>query len=544
MADNKRSQLALSATGLGALPAIRQLGLFVGLAASIAIGITAAFWARTPTFTALYTGLSETDVMEVTGALQKAAIPFELSGSGGVMVASDKVHEARIKMASQGLPNSTASGFELLDKDTGFGTSQFMEKARFQRALEGELARTISSMKNVESARVHLAIPKQSAFVRNQKQPSASVFINLHPGRNLDDGQIAAITHLAASSVPNLEVEHVAVIDQKGRLLSAPDRNAEMGMTTSQFSYRKQLEEYLTKRIVELITPIVGVGGVQAQVTTELDFTMTEQTQESFNPDLPAVRSEQSMEESTSGAAAGEGGVPGALTNQPPAGGTTGTPASAAGGDAGSNRSNKQLTRNYELDRTISHTRGSTGTMRRMTAAVVIDDRQSVDEAGTVVRTPLTDQEIERLTSLVKETIGFNARRGDSVTLINSSFNIPAPIEAIPELPILEQAWVWQAAKILGGVFAVIFIAFGVLKPVMRSLAEKGATVPMRAPSVEMQGMTPEMMAMLQGGQMPKLPGAAVAGSYDANLATAKTVVQQDPKKVAKVVRQWVGDDA
>lgn len=539
MAEEKRGQLALSAQGMGSLPMLRQLGLFVGLAASIAIGITAAFWARTPNFTALYTGLSEKDVMEVTDALQKSAIPFELSGTGAVMVPADKVHDARLKLASQGLPNSSANGFELLDKDTGFGTSQFMEKARFQRALEGELARTISSMKSVESARVHLAIPKQSVFVRNQKQPSASVFVNLFAGRNLDDGQVASITHLVASSVPNLETEHVAVIDQKGRLLSAPDRSAQMGMTTSQFNYRKQLEEYLTKRIVELISPIVGVGGVQAQVSTELDFTLTEQTQESFNPDLPAIRSEQSMEDTSSGAGAANGGVPGALSNQPPAGGTTGPEATAAGAGSPNTRSNKQVTRNYELDRTISHTKAPSGNMRRLSAAVVVDDRMTTSETGETTRTPLTEQDIERIATLVKEAIGFDARRGDSVTVINSSFNTPPPAEPLPEAPLLEQPWVWQAAKILGGVIAVVLIAFGVLKPIMRSLAEKGAALP--PPSVELQSLTPEMLAMATAGQLPHLPAAQ--GSYDANLNAAKSMVQQDPKRVAKVVRQWVGED-
>lgn len=536
MADEKGKGVGLSVYGFGSLSVTRQVGLLVGFAASIAIGVGVALYLKTPDMRGLYSGLSERDIVQVTDALQKNGIRFDVSG-GAVMVPSDQVHDARLKLAAQGLPNSSATGFELMDKEQSFGTSQFMETARYQRALEGELARTISSVRNVESARVHLALPKQSVFLREQKNPSASVLVNLFPGRTLDEGQAAAITHLVSASVPNLLPEHVTVIDQKGRLLTSPDDAGTGAISSTQFEYRKKLEDYYTKRIEALLDPIVGVGGVRAQVTTELDYTVTEQTQESFNPDLPALRSEQSAEEEVSGKGAA-GGVPGALTNQPPAGGTTGAPAAPAGGDNGSSKSNKRITRNYELDRTVSHTRAPGGKVQRLSVAVVVDDKQITNEQGEVTREPYSEEELSRFTSLIKEAVGFNVQRGDTVSVINSAFSTPPKSEPLPELPLVEQPWIWQAGRIAAGALVALFLLMGIVRPIMRTLAEKASVLPPPPQPVDEQQLALQALAM-QGGNNPRL----THGGYDNNLTQAKNMATQDPRRVAQVVKQWVGED-
>ena len=536
MSNDKSKALGLSVYGFGSLPVTRQVGLLVGLAASVAIGMGVALWLKNPDMRGLYSGLSEGDMVQVTGALQKNGIPFEVTG-GAVMVPTDMVHDARLKLAAQGLPNSSANGFELMDKEQSFGTSQFMETARYQRALEGELARTISSVRNVESARVHLALPKQSVFLREQKNPSASVLVNLYPGRNLDEGQAAAITHLVSASVPNLQPEHVTVIDQKGRLLTSPDDASNGGISSSQFDYRKKLEDYYTKRIESLLDPIVGVGGVRAQVTTELDYTSTEQTQESYNPDLLSLRSEQSAEEEVTGKNAAVGGVPGALTNQPPAGGTTDKAAAPTPGE-GTSKSNKRVTRNYELDRTVSHVRAPGGKVQRLSVAVVVDDKQSTNEQGEVTREPYSEEDLGRFTSLIKEAVGFNVQRGDTVSVINTAFSIPPKAEALPAVPLTEQPWIWQAGRIAAGALVGLFILMGVVRPVMRTLAEKAAVLPPPPQPVDEQQLALQALA-LQGGNNPRL----MQGGYENNLTQAKSMAAQDPRRVAQVVKQWVGED-
>lgn len=540
MAEEKSKSLALSAYGFGNLPVARQVGLLLGLAVTITIGVGAALYLKGPSYRALFSGLAERDMVEVTDALQKSGIPFELSGPGTIMVPDDQVHEARIKLAAAGLPNSSSNGFELLDKEQSFGASQLMETARFQRALEGELARTISSMRGVESARVHLAIPKQTVFLRDQKHPSASVLVNLFSGRTLDEGQVAAIVHMVASSVPNLQPPQVTVVDQAGRLLTSPDTGSDAVLTSSQFAYRKRLEEYFTQRIESLLEPIVGMGGVRAQVATELDYTISEQTNESFNPDLPAVRSEQTFEEKVSGPDSAAGGVPGALTNTPPAGGTTEAQAApGAPGTSGVTKSNHRTTRNYELDRTISHARQPGGRVRRLSVAVVVDDKQTRSPEGEVTRAPYTEEDLARFTTLVKEAVGFDPQRGDTVSVINTAFNAPAPVEPLPETPLLEQPWLWQAVRIAAIALVGLFALFGIVRPVMRTLAEKAAMLPPPPPSPE--ALSAEQQLALPGGAgMARLPPP---NAYETNLNSAKSLVQQDPKRVAQVVKQWIGED-
>ncbi len=535
MALVKTDDVVLPSKGFNGLSLLRQLGLMVGLAASVAIGFAIVQWSQDPSYRMLYSNLSEQDSADISNSLQSAAIPYKVDpNTGAILVAGDSVHEARLKLASQGLPRGGGVGFEMLDKDQGFGVSQFMEGARYQRALEGELARTISSLNRVRGARVHLAIPKQTAFARARKKPKASVTVDLFAGHVLGEEQITAISHMVAASIPSLEVNDVTVIDQKGRLLTSSDSSADMRVSSTQFNHRKRLEDYYIKRIEGILSPIVGEEGVRAQVSADIDFTVTEQTQESFNPDLPAIRSEQTFEERRTGSKT-LSGMPGSLSNQPPNNTVTGA---TSEGVRGAESSTIRATRNYELDRTISHVRSGGGNIKRLSVAVVLDDKQSIDDGGEAVRVPLTDDEMQRITSLVKEAIGFNGQRGDSVNVINSAFKLPAEIEPLPEPSFMDNPGLWDTGKqVLAGA-VVFFLLFGVLRPVLRELAAKGEAMP--AP-VMIQGQS---AAGMQNDQLTlSTDGANPQQNYETNLNTARTLATQDPKRVAQVVNNWVATD-
>ena len=532
-------------SGFGNLSMLRQLVLMGGLAASIALGVAIVMWSQQPNYSMLYSGLSDQDALDITNALDRSGIPHKITaGTGTILVPGDRVHEARMKLAGEGLPKGTATGFELLDKEQGFGVSQFMENARYQRALEGELAKTISSMSNVQSARIHLAIPKQSAFVRDHKDPSASVFLNVYGGRPMQAEQVAAVIHLVASSVPNLAPEQVTVVDQTGKLLSSQQSSDQLRLTATQFEYRKSVEDYYMKRIEDILSPILGSNGVRAQVSADIDFTQTEQTQENYNPDLPAVRSEQTFEDHSNGATS-PSGVPGALSNQPPVAAAAGGQAQANANTADKNSpesSVRKVTRNYELDKTISHTKYQTGMVRKISIAVLVDDHQKINDDGTVERTPLKEDELARLTSLVKETVGFNPERGDSVNILNESFTPPPPVEAPPPVSFLDKPWVWDAGKLAVAAIGVVLLVFGVVKPLLRNLVEKAPAVPTvvmgsqgRNEMAAVGGMNPLMQQMQ--GQLPS------PNNYEQQLGAIKGMANQDPKRVAQVVKNWVSTD-
>lgn len=528
-------------------PVFVQLGLLGGVAAAVALGVAVAMWSRTPDMTQLYANLAEKDAAQVMNALAKSDIKARMQAGGIVMVQSDRLDDARMKLAAQGLPKGSEAGFELMDEPKGFGVSQLAEQARFQRALEGELGRSIGRLTNVENARVHLALPKQTAFVRAREQPSASVLVNLYPGRSLEAEQIAAITHLVASSVPNLESSRVTIVDQKGRLLSSSDTSREGAVNATRFDYSRKLEESYVKRIEDILTPVVGPGAVRAQVTAELDFTEAEQTQENYDPKETVVRSEQVAQESNAGGASA-GGVPGALSNTPPGAASVPetTPAAAAPADgkapanaaantnATPTNSSSRATRNFEIDRTISHTRQPTGNVKRLSVAVVVDDATSVDEDEEVTREPRKPEEIERYTALVKEAIGFSAARGDTVNVINATFATPPAVEPLPDDPLWKQPWLVSLLKQLGAVGLIAVLLFKVVKPVVRALLARHANLP---PPMSYSA------AGLPAGAMP--PGLAAPGGadYDAQLNAARQLTQQDPKRVAQVVKGWVGND-
>ena len=537
----KAENVSIPFQGMTTLPIIRQVGLLIGLAASIALGIAIVTWMQTPNYTRLPGQLSGQTLNDVISVLERSNIRYNVdTASGSILVDSAKVNEAKLKLASENLSLTSGHGFEMIEKDQGFGTSSFLQKARYKRALEGELARTITSMRSIQSARVHLALPKESAFIRNKKEASASVFINQVPGHTIEKNQIAAITNLVASSISSLKTSQVTIVDDKGKLLSNAESADMMGLTTSQLDYTRNIEKTFVSRIERMLNPIVGLGNVRAQVTAEVDFTQTESTQEMFNPDLAAVRSEQSSEEQSQGSS--QGGIPGALSNQPPAAATAPQQANQQAGATtkqGSNRTSRRSTKNYELDKTISHTRNRAGAIKRLSIAVVLDNKIAATQGGeatdgVVKRVPYTQQEITRLTTLVRETVGFSVLRGDSVNVVNVPFT-KVEFEPLPATPIYEEAWVWDIAKQVLGGLAVLFVIFGVLKPVMKNLA---IAPPITKVISESGEELDEDQLSLSGAENKKR--LAKVASYEENLQLAQSLAAQEPKRVVQVVKNWM----
>lgn len=562
-------------SGLSKLTLARQLGLMLGIALSVAIGVAVVLWAQEPSYARLYSEIGESDVAEILDVLSKENIKYKVeANSGSILVPTDQVNTIKLKLAAQGLPKSKSLGYELLDKDQGFGASKSVETMRFQRALEGEISRTIMSIQNVKSARVLLAIPPQSVFVRDRKKPSASVIVNLYQGRSLDKGQVESIIHLVASSVPQLEAEQVTVVDQKGQLLNSNDSAVAGNLTIKQFEYKKNIEEHLMKRIENILSPLVGGNGMRVQVTADVDFTETDRTQEMFNPDLPALRSEQTSEEQST--TSSTQGVPGALSNQPtPAGAanetpvptTTGTSAQSSTSTATQPSSaSKNATRNYELDKTITHTRLATGALRRLSVAVVVDDKHLPQSDGSVKGQPYSQEDINRFNELVKQAVGFDSSRGDQVTVTNVAFRIDDTIEPLPAIPIWEQGWFLDLAKQGAALLAVLFLLFGVLRPTMRGLiardiVEKKAKVlaeaEVKAASIggAVQFNEEGMPIAVPAGHQPNVvfPNSAaevqdmllldVPQSYEHRLEYVKRLVDDDSKVVAQVIKSWVKKD-
>lgn len=549
----KAETVSVPFQGMIALPIVRQLGLLIGLAASIALGVAVVLWMQTPNYTRLPGQLSGQTLNDVISVLERSNIRYNVdTNSGSIMVESSKVNEAKLKLASENLSLNTGHGFEMIEKDQGFGTSSFLQKARYKRAIEGELARTITSMRSIQSTRVHLALPKESAFIRNKQEASASVFISLVPGHSIEKNQIASITNLVASSISSLKTSQVTIVDDQGKLLSNADSSDMMGLTTSQLDYTRNIEKTYVSRIERMLNPIVGLGNVRAQVTAEVDFTQTESTQESFNPDLPAIRSEQSSEEQSQGSS--QGGIPGALSNQPPAAATAPEQANeqaAAKTKQGSNRTSRRSTKNYELDKTISHTRNRAGSVKRLSIAVVLDNKKvaaapiaaadpatavnAVQVAPVINSIPYTQQELARLTTLVRQTVGFSALRGDSVNVVNVPFT-KVEFQELPEQAIYEQAWVWDVAKQVLGALAVLFVIFGVLKPAMKNLAVAPPIV--KQISNDGEELDEDQLS-LSGEEQKRI---AQNASHEENLQLAQTLAAKEPKLVLQVVNNWMDE--
>jgi len=532
------------------IPVPRMIGTLLGIVVTVLVSIGIYTWGTAPSFSSLYNGLEPGDAAEVISALQAAGIPYELNAaSGSVMVESGRVHEARLKLASEGLPKGTAVGVEMLQEEQNFGTSQFVESARYHHAMEVELARTISTMRNVKSARVHLAIPKSSVFVRKKEKPSASVALNLYGGRTIEDGQVNAIVHMVASSISSLSTENVTIVDQSGRLLSSGDMSSNVAMTAKQYDYTRQVEKDYERRIEHLLEPIMGVGKVRATVNAKVDFTSQESTEELFNNANQTVRSEQTSESSRFSKSGG--GVPGALANQPPEGGRLVAGAGDVGGTGSTgdkpSNSSRNSVRNYEVDRTIRHSRQNSGAVQRLTVAVLVDDKVLIED-GETTRTPLTTEEIERVTILVQQTVGFTKDRGDVVNVINASFTPLEAVEALPEPGLMDNKWVQFALKWIWPFILILVVIFTILKPSISGLTSYVPPAPVLPSAEAGGGVAGGANGGIGADGMPQLghQDAAIPmpQDHDAKVDFAQSMVQQDPGKVANVVKDWIGNES
>ncbi|MCE1115821.1 MULTISPECIES: flagellar basal-body MS-ring/collar protein FliF [Pseudomonas] len=558
------------------MPMLRQIGLLVGLAASVAIGFAVVLWSQQPDYRPLYGSLAGMDTKQVMDTLASADIPYTVEpNSGALLVKADDLSRARLKLAAAGVaPSDGNVGFELLDKDQGLGTSQFMEATRYRRGLEGELARTVSSLNNVKAARVHLAIPKSSVFVRDERKPSASVLVELYPGRALEAGQVMAIVNLVATSVPELDKSQVTVVDQKGNLLSDQLQDTALTMAGKQFDYSRRMEGMLTQRVHNILLPVLGNDRYKAEVSADIDFSAVESTSEQFNPDQPALRSEQSVNEQRA-SSQGPQGVPGALSNQPPAGASAPENAKAGATPAGAIQpgqplvdangqqimdpatgqpmlapypadKRQQSTKNFELDRSISHTRQQQGRLSRLSVAVVVDDQAKIDAAtGEATRTPWGAEDLARFTRLVQDAVGFDASRGDSVTVINVPFAADRG-EQLVDIPFYSQPWFWDIVKQVLGVVFILVLVFGVLRPVLNNITGGGKQAATDS-DMELGGMIgldgelANDRVSLGGPTSILLPSPSEG--YEAQLNAIKGLVAEDPGRVAQVVKEWINAD-
>ena len=534
------------------MPGMRQLLVLVGLAASISMGVTAAFWMQDPGYTVLFNNISDKESSEVVNVLSSSSIPYQLDAStGAITVPAEQVHQARLKLAEQGLPKSSGFGLEIMEGGNGFSTSQFMEGARYHHALETELARTIGSLQPVQSARVHLAVPKSTVFLGKKQQPSASVLLQLYAGRSLTEAQVAAIVHLVGSSIPDLEPSQVTVVDQSGKLLSSPDDASELGLSARQLDYVRKVEDSYVARIENLLIPMLGEGRVRTTVTTELDFTQREETQELYDPET-IVRSEQVSEDRNS-AAGLNGGIPGALSNQPPppavvtANAAPAPAAPAASATIPPDAANAQAaatvaatpenesvrrTRNYEMDRTMSHTKQSVGAIKRLSVAVLIDEKRVTAEDGTVTSAKVPPEELEAIQKLVRDAVGYDEARGDTVSVSSMPFYQSPPVEELEEPGFLQSPTVQSVGKQGLAALLILVVAVVLVRPLLKALGgSSGGAGQAGAP------------AFAGGGGMGLPPEQRVPLSYDDKISVARQLADKNPERVAQIVRAWVQAD-
>ncbi|WP_426163747.1 flagellar basal-body MS-ring/collar protein FliF [Pseudoduganella sp. R-34] len=525
-------------------------------------------WNKEPDYKVLFANYTDKDGGAITAALDQMQVKYKLAEGGqAILVPAEQVHNVRLRLAQQGLPKGGNVGFEVMENQK-LGVSQFLEQVNYQRALEGELARSIQSIGAVESARVHLALPKPSVFVRDQQKPTASVILQLHANRMIDPAQVSAIVHLVASSVPELSPANVTVVDQAGNLVSDINKNGNAAnnaknLDASQLKYVQEMQKQVIKQVESIITPIVGEGNVRAEAVADVDFSAIEQAAETYKPNSPpaasAIRSQQSSE--TSGNAnANPGGVPGALSNQPPGVATaplTTTPPGAAGAPgqpgtgaatAAAGPSHKESTTNYEVDKTVRYEQKAMAGLKRMTVGVVVNYRRTIDKNGKVVVKPLSADEMAKINSLVKEAMGYNQDRGDSVSVANAPFD---GVDREPEAPL---EW-WrdpanlplakELAKFLITALILLYILLRIVRPMMRPVFKKIDQInepepePEPEPIVEPVGPTPEELLAEEIAKMEE----NTARTYRDNLALAKKLAAEDPRIVANVIKEWIGNN-
>ncbi len=522
----------------------QHIGLMFSAATMIAILVAGYLWSQAPDYRVLYGNLPDRDGGAVVASLQQMNIPYKFADGGALMVPAAQIHETRLRLAAVGLPKSGPLGFELMETQK-FGVSQFAEQINYQRALEGELSRTIQTLASVQAARVHLALSKPTAFMRDQPKASASVLLNLAPGRTLDSTQVSAVIHLVSNSVPELNAKNVSIVDQNGNLLSTENNNnGRRSLDPNQLKYRQSLEQNYIARIESILAPLIGPANVRAQVTAELDFTESENAEEIHKPNqdtaTAVIRSQQLSESSTArGGGNAAGGVPGALSNQPPANASAPltAPASAAAttgagatSSAAAADTRKDSTVNYEVDKTIRHTRQELGRIKRLSVAVVVNHRKQTSKAGKVSFTPLAEAEITQITNLVREVMAYDKERGDTLRVANSPFNVPDK-EVLPEVPLWQQPEVIETAKMVGKNLLIaailLFLVLRVMRPMLKNFLTAATAIPAPPP--------PPMQQEL-GNESP----VPQIGSFEQNVDRAKKIAREDPKAVANVVKEWV----
>ena len=531
--------------GFSRQPAVRQLALLVGLAASVALAIGLVQWAMAPGMKPLFSQLNPSDTNIVISTLEANGIEYEINAGGSVVaVPQGDLDRARLLLASEGLPKGDGIGFESLYEEQELGLSSFMEQARYHRALEAELARTMAALDSVRSARVHLAIAKESPFLRKGNAPAASVMLNIYPGRILSDRQLAGSVHLVSSSVPNLDASQVSVVDQAGKLLSDQGEDIAMGSSKEHYRLTQQLEQDYSDRIVMILEPILGAGSVRAQVSADMDFTRIERTSEVYAPDT-VVRSEQVSEEIANTPV--EGGAPGELVNEAPvAPALQQQPEGDQVAQQPPARTSTSSTRNYEMDKTISHIQETPGSVRRLSVAVLLDYAENVGDDGQVTRTPLEQAQLDEIRTLVSEAIGFTADRGDTLSIMNAEFMRPPAPEPLPEPGFFEQDWVWQAGKGLLALSVLLALVFAVLRPLMRFAAVPIPPAPQMMQQNQLAG--PEGQAggqmMLASGEPVGLPENMNQGAnYLQSLSMARQAAGGEPARAASVMKNWVAAD-
>ncbi len=530
---------------LAALPAAAKMKLGFGAAGLVAVLAALSMWSARGDYKVLYANLNEKDGGAIIAQLSQMNIAYRhADGGNAILVPSSQVHDARLKLASAGLPKGSVIGFELMD-NAKFGQTQFQERLTFQRGLEGELTRSILALGAVQAARVHLALPQQNGFFREQQKPSASVLVTLHPGRALDRTQIAGIVHLVSSSVPEMTTKAVSVIDQSGALLSASaDGASGQGLDAQQLQYVQQIEQSYHKRVIDILEPILGRDNLRATIAAEVDFSQIESTAEEFKPNqgtAPAAVRSMQVSDSGTGAQNTPSGVPGATSNQPPVPATApingaASPLQASQGGTSGGNSKRDAVTNYEVDKTVRVTRNATGNVKRLNAAVVVNHRVMTAANGKTSSTPLSNDEVEKLTSLVQEAIGFSKERGDSVKLINTPFKADA-IPKAQDLPVWKQDWlidlVRSGATPAALVLVALIILFGFVKPALKAAA------PAAAPQRGKLSVVADNAVSLSSGNPPMLEAPRTAE----HLATARSVAKENPAAVANIVRGWVNKE-
>jgi flagellar M-ring protein FliF len=532
----------------------------LGVLVAVALAVIAALWmwSQQPEYRVLFANYSDRDGGAITASLDQMGVKYKFSeGGAAILVPSEQVHDVRLKLAAQGLPKGGNVGFELMENQK-LGVSQFLEQVNYQRSLEGELARSIQSLGAVASARVHLALPKPSVFVREQQKPTASVLLTLQPSRALDPGQVSAIVHLVASSVPELTTSNVTVVDQNGTLLSAETNNNGRGkqLDQNQLKYVDQLQQGIVKQVESLITPLVGQGNVRAEATADVDFAQVDTAAEMYKPNSPpepqAIRSQQSSESSTPGAAPAVG-VPGALSNQPPnvnqpaqngaAGAAGATPGTPPGGAASPAR--HDATTNFEVDKTVRYEQKPMGGVKRLTVGVVVNYRRTTDpKTGKVSAVPLPPAVLAQINELVKQAMGYSQARGDTMNVTNAPFEgVDKPVEAVAKVDWFRDPANLPFAINIGKYVAVVlvigFLYLRIIAPLMRNALRRFDQMTEVPEIPDENELERQRLAMLEA-EMQEEHSAKLAKGYRSNLQMAKDLARDDPRVVANVVKTWV----